>query len=1685
MATTTATSSSTSSSSTTSIEAAEHAGQSSHNMRFLQYRSSQNSCRVGANYQAVVPLVLPPREKAKLAADRKEIKRADEENRTPELTDLAAGLCDALFIEGSAGPFLQADIDAVMDALEARKTGGEMAIKERQGEDWFEESTRISNVLNGRNLRRNQWAVEEVRGVGRGLEELERWRQVVGMIVSGGKRVGLAEASALWYEGRVLEKVYDGLHSEVVALHRLILPAERFEARVAQGSEERMEELVKEGQALQIIPEVALKCLAAAAAESGNPPRREEKSFPSSTSGEWSQKARSKLGGKKSHISLHVVESLLEDLDSKGFRDEADNEIVKVLEKAQEAGRGWLDKALRAIAVDQAQLGGKTAMEGLEEVGGPLTTSGLRELWREHGELPRVSVPEVCHKVESLLRRGMGWERRCREMLEQGRRRAPVEGRLLLEEIRQSGIAKAVDLSKILGEVKVAVEDGEQWGRHAEAAMEAWEIGYTRKICVACDRLSIDEQGPALVSPKAGGNRSTSGPAFVENLMEELRWQVALYDKEIRENLENLPSCKIFLELRASGGELRLRDDLLYEKIRQIGGEVDKWESRVKELTDSEAATFPRPSGGLRALSFFFMDYLRTGIAGTRAREPLEDLLTAMREEVWAWDVRKEVSNMPMNSSVLRKLSESYPSRLKILQRAEEGSDSPRLVDISSAQTIPQQASEFDRALLEIEKACTLLIESLPTCQERWNIKNSRDGQGNVVQEREESASASLDEDYPPYIVRRSTWAGEWDLIAALGQLESSSSNMLRVKVPIEIASWKRLSAVVERIDRSLVREPELITKVDGIIAENSELERRTLRLVQRMVKCRVAAIEQDGVKGEENVSEEKKDEKEDAKKRKAEEEAEPSLFGQLLELLGAVDASKSRVTAFESSLRALVNALLEWQRRARELFHWDEKENRIEGTNKPIMSEVSQYVRELDEDPVLKDFVTRDFLMQVGFISGAIAAEEAAQGWQQEVSELLVKKEEAAAAPAGSSESTATEFSLGALRKLMGRLDSFDVEVAVEESFLKAAGEADQWLSFYQSRRSRKKRLSLQSAEEVIRAASMENEEFTKSRELIQSAEEWRTLSRQISDAKENWKKSMETILDSYTRRITGGGGTAAATTPIGTAENGAPIDPVEANLQSLLAASKKLFVYTGADKWLSRELRARSDNTKLSEALTDSNCTLERARQICHSVDAPSRMLKSPGSEESFADGPGECPEELRHAAFTCDGHLLSELERAVEEATVLELQVNHCLKVTSDSVEENVEIDQAIDNVIDLAIRDALIQGRLQPGIDGVPDYAYPLPLYYPPKKPSKKSKALELLATEGPSESLPLSMRILDLAPWDAPRVSRVEPPVEMEIRKRRRVLSTLTPDQRRAEKSALMARLQSPKPTVPDCISLLAWSRRLRLKVPEIGELRKVVGSTMRSVRTILRKLRVLRPPSGRVSASDLREFEPWELHLSTEVSEGQQGNEDEGAETKPLVMVTIDDLLEALIKIDRLPLAVSVEYRVITIIEAAFDWRVRAQCLVHNLSLDRTRPRPWVGDRRTLEYWATHNQRCTDIFEFPDRLPNAPLLPQACENPVLAPPVEGYIRNTLQMRFFYIVECCRHFSTVYTDMCEICNVVTTLYTDTDAWITCDVCDKWYHQKCAGVSPDATSFTCPTCVNGGFGTTGEMSRRRGW
>lgn len=118
-------------------------------------------------------------------------------------------------------------------------------------------------------------------------------------------------------------------------------------------------------------------------------------------------------------------------------------------------------------------------------------------------------------------------------------------------------------------------------------------------------------------------------------------------------------------------------------------------------------------------------------------------------------------------------------------------------------------------------------------------------------------------------------------------------SFLFRISQPIDISGWQHLSRVLREIDSNLVQVPELLARVDEIVAENYELERRTLQLVRELEKSR------EDVKEEE--TEESPKEEVETKKRKAAEGLEGlSLFGQLLSLLEAVDRSRSRIEAFE-----------------------------------------------------------------------------------------------------------------------------------------------------------------------------------------------------------------------------------------------------------------------------------------------------------------------------------------------------------------------------------------------------------------------------------------------------------------------------------------------------------------------------------------------------------------------------------------------------------------------------------------------------------------------------------------------------------------------------------------------------------------------------------------------------------------
>lgn len=102
---------------------------------------------------------------------------------------------------------------------------------------------------------------------------------------------------------------------------------------------------------------------------------------------------------------------------------------------------------------------------------------------------------------------------------------------------------------------------------------------------------------------------------------------------------------------------------------------------------------------------------------------------------------------------------------------------------------------------------------------------------------------------------------------------------------------------------------------------------------------------------------------------------------------------------------------------------------------------------------------------------------------------------------------------------------------------------------------------------------------------------------------------------------------------------------------------------------------------------------------------------------------------------------------------------------------SLTNRTEMDPEIDRVIDKALESCGDQKALPAaGRHKPPDYAFPLPFYtacLPPAVTSKKNKR-----TEAGMEGLPLSLRILDMAPWNAPPVSQNRAPIEEALRQQR-------------------------------------------------------------------------------------------------------------------------------------------------------------------------------------------------------------------------------------------------------------------------------------------------------------------------
>ncbi|KAF4656449.1 hypothetical protein FOL47_008911 [Perkinsus chesapeaki] len=1559
-----------------------------------------------------------------------------------DLTVMVQGL-----VPGHLGPLAKVSCDRVIRLADEKLKPKPPFALPSQALELAQEGNLAATLASESSRKRVPWEPMEVHVLKHEVDRLEQWtvkaRRLLGegAASSSSRQMGIREAQELLTEGRSLDRGIGSLHKEVTDVQKMVTKAEAFAMKVRAAkpapndnlmSLPTLRDLVVEGLALRVVPEPEMRYLL----QQQELVRLLAEKLREATQANCLESCQIvlyedegmdvDLGPKIDRLRDHVtISEWASRAQTKlhGRRSQLPLSTVEHL-LADDNATDKLDPqhCLELRTLLEARTAGRawqdratgflkadTALQhGREPDEKDLAARGtldeLTLLLEEHSDLPRVCVPHAAQQLEALIRKGRQWLRK-------------VQRLLILE--RNSEVCPTASDGQLVVEeamesdVTKAIDFTQQIEELTKAVASCQE--WTQDALAALDRVKAVQRlgSESPPTPKRRRKDAPSTPSEEEEdgdlaILGELTGLVEKFNDEVKPRADELPGLEELEALMERVKSLSLRDITLERDVQTVIDKTRKWQSKVRDAV--REAQFPRPIAILKRLVSLLSKFLSGGIAGAHPEEHLKVLVGAAREEVWANRVRNivtEGAGMPVSMQEVEALYADLPPALKAMVSTRE-----ELAVLNDSSALPEAT------LAAIRQATEYLASALPSWFFGW--PNRRPSHPTEV-----TQSGAIKEGI----------GGEWDVIAIMQAILSGAKHVTAVASTRPLAYWTEVEAVLFECSQVLVSLDGPLESARAIEATNEELEKATGDLLGRM------KLDHDG-----------------------ECNGDASLFGDLLDLLRRVDECPCATVSFEKTIRPLVSRLTEWQGRAKDLFHWDDNESPLPDAEKPQCVEVDAYITDIKADEDLMSLVSIGFLEQVGFISGVLKAAQDLQDWESDLDKMLHL-------PVG-------DLSLAALRKHVARRTHLAVEFSWSEATQRATFEADQWLALLQSRRSRRKHLMLKTAEEILRATlpPEEGDDSGFTREIINKSEECVALNKHVGAAKEHLRRAMEAIKASHQAR-----------TVAESADSSEAMDHSEI-LSQLATEGKALYVQTGIDKWLASELRARNDNSRLREAFKKDNCTLEEARHICQSVHAPptstaATKQQTPMSlDDSPPDGDGSNPllSELEGMDFSCDGDLLKRLSKEVTEAEAYQDRINQVLKAC-DYQEQigNGDVDPDIDHVIDKALEGYSKQERLPPaGHHKPPDYAFPLPFYTAllPSTLSSKAAAVTRKSKKSPEpaavvEDLPLSLRILDMAPWNAPPVSHTRAPIEEAIRQQRRALSEMAAEQRESEKVNFRTRLKRAKSTMSEALAVLAYSSRVRLKMEETQELRWLIGETMSRVRSVLDKHCVLVPNPTATRSNPLvsaaHEYESWELDLAKiSKSDGTDGGAEQ--EKEPTRNTTIDDLLAVLLEVDGLPLSVRLKSRVVTAIEAAFDWRVRAQCLVHNLKPEKARPRPWVGDRRTLEYWSGHGQRCLDIFESPEFPPGTPVLPHAADNVVIAPPVEDYIQSTLQMRVFYLVECCRHFMTVYTDMCEICNVPTTLHTDTESWITCDKCDKWYHQKCAHVSPECTSFVCPVC-----------------
>jgi hypothetical protein len=1333
---------------------------------------------------------------------------------------------------------------------------------------------------------------------------------------------------------------------------------------------------------------------------------------------EWVQKAMAKTD-KRTSVPLQTIEQLFEDPSAALIKPE-DCEVMQVLLRAMNEGKEWQARSNKILSGIPESRTSKR-MPNVDDI---------QALLDEHNKLSKVCVPALSAHIEGILRRAKGWLKKQERTL--SGTWSLVDAKSLLEEGKQ--LSAQVDLNPQFGDLVREVSKAEEW------------CGRARTVLTSLSLTDIDQLEPLVNSsfkaPKMVSEVSpedTEGPLTkrVRRSEGEFSSRLGLNGKEVQA-LKNYESSLADLTGTLNAVESRLIPLLSSEKLPlqadlvslkdQLGIVRDlSLEEDVNQLCEGAIKWHDRAEAVLSVPFPRPAGVLRSlaTLIHDLAANPMryvhwKDIVEVAKTEVWAHRVR--YVSLPTSEADIEQLVLTCPFEADCAEESAEVSQGNlQAIETRIANSFQQWQEEWMRDVLGLTR---------------------RDG-------------ARGDE----MVAVRYAQAVRERYTKQCDELLVARRNPMHTRTQVE-TFMKNL------LDNKLVRLDSLISRVQVALDRNAELEQMSADLSEKLRQDFEASS------------------------------PHADLFHELLQLLEAVENAEIQVIGFDARFTPIVAKLLQYQLSVRELFKWDHDERITAAGYRPSLEALEQLWSQISTEAREKFKLSENFMRDVAYLASAVRALYDARAWRTAFSTVVEHLRKP----------LQDRISISALKKHVSVWPGLAVEAPYADILSNDdMARIDEWFkeastTLFNRARNREQCL-LDEAVALHRSAP---------KPLCTNSADYLGLEELILQARALRESSIDCVKRSFADRTSHEGG-----------ENSD--DSFVRELSTILNEIRKSAIAPGTESICDNELRARTEEKLMRGIL---------ARPNVVPVDQVEAFLQIQSETES------SCQDLIEGVHFRTSSLLKNLLSSRITETYkwnnlahqfLSQLPPHHQVALPaptggarrapqsganspSNRASVSASTDQAIkaalsspptaagEKILDIVLRtlerDLAAMGEFHVVKNPVPEYLYPLPLYQlPPSAPSTPQPAAvaparkagsgsrtnktstsqaSLITPENPLMLKGLSSmhQLLYQVPWTRPALGYLSPVNEVLLKK--------GADWIAAERDRFTQKISRPGLSLMTSLELLVEHKRLSLlQTTEYVKLRGLAAQSLRAYRTAVNRFPLLYPRDEREEAEI--PLETWERVLqpsaspNADLEDAVQGSSTSAAQKGNEEV----ELVGILLQFDSLALQIPAKFRLLMLMLDMYDWRVRAQSVSHHMERG-ARPRPWAGDRRSLTHWAAIPP-ASDIFS---QQPIASMLPFSdplCLHVVPLQPPREYILCRMHMSFYYVIECCRHFIRVMSDMCELCYSVTTTDQEEVFWISCDVCDKWYHGRCAGLAQAVNSFTCPKCVLANANMTVERKR----